>query len=233
MSTGDKKSFLLYTTDQTLLKWLSDEQYRKVMDWIFDYAGYDVLPDLEREDRIAGMAFEAIYEHIKADREAYEQKCERNRANASDRKRTLAFASERERTLANASEIERPQANASERKQYDNDYDNDSLKKSISKDMPKEKFKPPTIEEVQEYARDKGYSAVDAERFWDFYESKGWMVGSNKMKDWKAAVRNWDRSQKEKTASPMRQEKTAKRTGYVNYEQRKTDYDKMIQEGYR
>lgn len=224
--TGDKKSFLLYTTDQTLLKWLTDEQYRKVMDWIFDYAGHDVLPDMEKEDRIAGMAFEAVLEHIRADREAYEQKCERNRANASERKRSVATASEKER----------PQATASDRKQYDNDYynDNDSLKKSISKDMPKEKpqrFFPPTPEEVRAYASEKGYTNVDADRFCDFYSSKGWVVGKTKMKDWKAAVRNWNRSQREETPNAVRQETTAKRTRFVNYDQREVDYDAMIMSG--
>ncbi|WP_373804335.1 DUF4373 domain-containing protein [Bacteroides heparinolyticus] len=53
-------------------------------------------------------------------------------------------------------------------------------------------FVPPTIEEVKAYIQEKGYP-VDAERFIDFYTSKGWMVGKNKMKDWKAAVRTWSK----------------------------------------
>lgn len=53
-------------------------------------------------------------------------------------------------------------------------------------------FVPPTLEEVKAYILEKGY-AVDADRFIDFYESKGWMIGNNKMKDWKAAVRTWSR----------------------------------------
>lgn len=56
-------------------------------------------------------------------------------------------------------------------------------------------FVPPTLEEVSAYVSEKGYS-VDAERFIDFYTSKGWMVGKNKMKDWKAAVRNWWKNEK-------------------------------------
>ena len=56
-------------------------------------------------------------------------------------------------------------------------------------------FVPPTLEEVNAYVSEKGY-AVDAERFIDFYTSKGWMVGKNKMKDWKAAVRNWWKNEK-------------------------------------
>ena len=52
------------------------------------------------------------------------------------------------------------------------------------------RFAPPSLEEVKEYCRESGYN-IDAERFVAFYESKGWMVGKNKMKDWKAAVRGW------------------------------------------
>ncbi len=59
-------------------------------------------------------------------------------------------------------------------------------------------FTPPTEEEVAEYAKAKGYADFETERFVDFYASKGWYVGKNKMKDWRAAVRNWWRGQKEK-----------------------------------
>lgn len=52
-------------------------------------------------------------------------------------------------------------------------------------------FKPPTHTEVSDYCRERG-NTVDAQRFCDFYQSKGWMVGKNKMKDWKAAVRQWE-----------------------------------------
>lgn len=52
------------------------------------------------------------------------------------------------------------------------------------------RFIPPTMEEVRQYCQENNYS-VDAERFVDFYECKGWMVGKNKMKNWKAAVRTW------------------------------------------
>ena len=59
-------------------------------------------------------------------------------------------------------------------------------------------FTPPTEEEVAEYAEAKGYADFETERFVDFYASKGWYVGKNKMKDWRAAVRNWWRSQKDR-----------------------------------
>ena len=53
-------------------------------------------------------------------------------------------------------------------------------------------FVPPTVEEAQAYIAEQGYS-VDAERFVDFYTAKGWFVGKSPMKDWKAAVRTWER----------------------------------------
>lgn len=54
------------------------------------------------------------------------------------------------------------------------------------------RFTPPSVEDVAEYCRVRG-NQVDPQRFVDFYAAKGWMVGKNKMKDWKAAVRTWER----------------------------------------
>ena len=53
-------------------------------------------------------------------------------------------------------------------------------------------FVAPSLQEVKDYISEKGYT-VDAQRFIDFYEAKGWMIGKNKMKDWRAAVRTWAR----------------------------------------
>ena len=58
---------------------------------------------------------------------------------------------------------------------------------------PKRKrFSPPTLEEVKAYC-DERKNRVDPQRFIDYYESNGWKVGKNPMKDWKAAVRTWER----------------------------------------
>ena len=68
--------------------------------------------------------------------------------------------------------------------------------KDISKDISKEKverFVPPTVDEVRKYCLERNNN-VDPDAFVDFYESKGWMVGKNKMKSWKAAVRTWERT---------------------------------------
>lgn len=58
------------------------------------------------------------------------------------------------------------------------------------------KFCKPSVEEVEAYAASKE-KQIDAQRFWDYYESNGWRVGRGPMKDWKAAVRNWIRNDKE------------------------------------
>lgn len=56
-----------------------------------------------------------------------------------------------------------------------------------------QRFVPPTLEEVKQFILEKQYH-VDAEKFWNFYESKGWYVGKNKMKKWRAAVANWEKT---------------------------------------
>lgn len=60
------------------------------------------------------------------------------------------------------------------------------------------RFVPPTVEEVKQYCEENNYK-LDAQYFVDFYESKGWMVGKNKMKSWQASVRTWVRKAQEGT----------------------------------
>ena len=84
----------------------------------------------------------------------------------------------------------------------------------------KGRFTPPTLSEVRAYIEEKGYH-IDAESFIDFYESKGWMVGKNKMKDWKAAVRTWEKRYKE---SPQRPQQQSRREFFANlFEEHKYD----------
>lgn len=61
----------------------------------------------------------------------------------------------------------------------------------------KKNFKKPTLEEVQQYCSERKNN-ISAEKFIDYYESNGWKVGRNSMKDWKATVRNWEKNQQEK-----------------------------------
>lgn len=64
--------------------------------------------------------------------------------------------------------------------------------KPIKHRAKSKRFSPPSVNEVNRYCVERGNS-VHPQSFVDFYESKGWMVGKNKMKDWKAAVRTWEK----------------------------------------
>lgn len=112
----------------------------------------------------------------------------------------------------------------------DIDLDIDLEKEILPNGSTKKRgFAPPTIADVQGYACQMGYT-IDANRFCDFYESKGWMVGKNKMKDWKAAVRNWakgDADRRDRGVSG-RQQSASKPNRFHNYQQRDTDYDALV-----
>ena len=73
-----------------------------------------------------------------------------------------------------------------------NTINNKNTKKEIYKEK---KFNKPTLEEITQYCNDRN-NDIDPEQFYDFYESKNWMIGKNKMRDYKAAVRNWERNHK-------------------------------------
>ena len=78
------------------------------------------------------------------------------------------------------------------------DTDTDTVtdtEKDIKADKPQNRtrFVVPTIEEIQAYCSERNNS-VDAQRFYDYYTANGWKVGKNAMKDWKAAVRTWERN---------------------------------------
>ncbi len=59
---------------------------------------------------------------------------------------------------------------------------------------PRSRFIPPTVEQVAEYCRERD-NGIDAERFVDYYTARGWIIGKGKMKDWRAAVRTWERNE--------------------------------------
>jgi hypothetical protein len=104
----------------------------------------------------------------------------------------------------------------------DNNDNNVIKRKEVSLDTSKRKnFIPPTVDEVAAYCRERE-NYIDPEKFVDYYTSKGWLVGSSKMKDWKAAVRNWERRSKE--------------SGYVSQKNKPKDtklmeYGRKIYEG--
>ena len=81
--------------------------------------------------------------------------------------------------------------------------DKDSLEEdsiegvAVTGNPPRKRFVPPTVDQVKEYCLERG-NTVDPQRFVDYYQSNGWKVGKNPMKDWKAAVRTWEQNNREK-----------------------------------
>lgn len=74
-----------------------------------------------------------------------------------------------------------------------------------TKEQKRARFQKPTIEQLNEYASEMNYSNFNANQFYDHYESNGWKVGRNPMKDWRAAVRNWvsrDQDTKREQSTP-------------------------------
>ena len=63
----------------------------------------------------------------------------------------------------------------------------------------KEKFVKPTIKEIQEYCNERKNN-IDAENFFAFYEARGWMIGKNKMKNWKMCMITWEKNNKTNTS---------------------------------
>ena len=88
--------------------------------------------------------------------------------------------------------------------EYININNNSLYKKGSSR------FQKPTIEEIRQYCLEKGYN-VDAEQFFNFYESKGWLVGKSPMKNWRAAVSTWNKREKE---IPQRKRESRKESAF-------------------
>ena len=81
--------------------------------------------------------------------------------------------------------------------------------KTETKTKTKEsRFTPPSVDEVEAFCRERGNS-VNAERFVDFYTSKGWRIGKDPMKDWQAAVRTWEKRDDTRAAPPRHGEQRA------------------------
>lgn len=66
------------------------------------------------------------------------------------------------------------------------------------------KFTPPTADDIRTYCEEIGFYGFDAELFIDYYESRGWMIGKNKMKSWKAAVRTWIKRDRDRQTEEAR-----------------------------
>ena len=94
------------------------------------------------------------------------------------------------------------------------------------------RFVKPSVEEVQAYCDERG-NGMDARSFVDFYECKGWMVGKNPMKDWKAAVRTWEQRDDFRMArQPSRSQKPTLADIYAENDRQLQETLRKIEEKY-
>lgn len=174
-----KESFLIYKSFYKPISRLSDKQLGRLFRAIFQYHLGEVVTiegDIE-------MAFEFFKSQFELDENKYQSIVERNRENG--RKAAIKKEQNEEPKQPNGGEWVRNNPVVADN---DNDKDNDIIEKESKKKNVR--FSPPTIEEVKQFIAEKGYS-VNAESFFSYYESNGWMVGRNKMKKWQAAVAKW------------------------------------------
>ena len=152
---------------------LSFDERGRLFSAMLKYADDGTEPELTGNERFLWYTAKKF---IDAQADSYTELCERNKRNITaryERKNTARYDSLPLVTTRYQSNEEQEQEQEQEHKRV---Y----------------KFVPPSVEEVRAFVDDYRL-AVDAERFVDFYASKGWMVGKNKMKDWRCAVRNWSR----------------------------------------
>ena len=155
---------------------LSDEQLGRLFRACMKYHS---TGEVEQLDGIEGMAFEFIRFDIDKTEQAYQEKCEKNRQNrlskrsdVNDGQRPITTDNDRQGTC----EIKEKKRKEKEK----------GIKDSICR------FAPPTLDEVTAYCKERN-NRVDPQQFVDFYSSKGWKVGNQPMKDWRACVRTWER----------------------------------------
>lgn len=157
---------------------LSDAEKGRLFAAMLEYAETSAEPQFTGNERFVWPTAKL---HI--DREA--AFCEKQRRNAS------------KPNEAKPSQTKPNEAKPSQTCQKDKDKDKEykeTLPNGSAKKTGGAVFSPPTVEMVKAYCQERG-NRVDPQRFVDFYASKGWKVGNQPMKDWRAAVRTWERSE--------------------------------------
>lgn len=139
------------------------------------------------DDYAIAALIESFRSQLEDDRNKYTAKCERTKKINSERTRNdVDTKSSRNRTDIVS----------------DNDIDIDSKETTPKGVAKKERFVPPTVEDVRAYCRERKNS-IDPNHFIDYYMSKGWKVGKDSpMKDWKACIRTWEQHEEKPEEKP-------------------------------
>jgi len=171
----DKKSFLLYCDQQGVFNKLPDEIAGKLIKHIFAYVNDENPPC---NDLLLTIAFEPIKTQLKRDLRKYDEYIDKQKFNGAKGGRPKK---------EEITQITQPFFQEPKKADNVNDTDNDNVKDiKVKRDV----FIKPSIVEIKNYMLEIGMNDV-SEKWFDYYESNGWLVGKNKMKNWKAAVRTW------------------------------------------
>ena len=231
----ERESFVFYRSFYEGIKELPRDIQGEVLTAIMEYGLNGVTT--ENQKQITKAMFALIKPQLDANNQRFEngKKGGRPKANCNQTETETKPKQNRNKTKhePNVNDNDNVNDNISflEKKKQKSDVESlESLKnKNISLDTlqtPKEqsgggrkRFTIPTTEEVQAYC-DERKNGISGQQFCDFYSSKGWKVGSQPMKDWKAAVRTWEVRRKDTTPSivqPQVQISSPKRIRFDEY----------------
>lgn len=91
-------------------------------------------------------------------------------------------------------------------KHMENENENENI--NVNSIVKSKRFAKPSIDEIAQYMEERNMNNV-SQKFFDFYEAKGWMIGKNPMKDWKAAIRTWEQNNLKPIAVSINKHKIA------------------------
>lgn len=188
MAEKKKASFVLYHDIRGPLELLTDDERGKLFLAILDYSEYGALPEF---DGALQMAFAFIRTALDRDAMAWEDKREKRRVAGS------MGGKQRVANQANATFACDVQANQAVPVPVPVPAPAPVpvIEGGADKPPTRPRFSPPSVEEVAEYVREKGYH-INPYAFVNHYEAVGWKVGKNSMKNWKAAVNTWENREK-------------------------------------
>jgi hypothetical protein len=187
-----KDSFVFYASFYEAISNLPGDTQLEVYNAICKYALLGELPELSP---IAKAMFTVMRPVMDAASARYEASVANGKKGGRPKKENLEKPSNNLKGLETEN-LEKPSANLNV-----NVNDNDNVNVNVNDKVteiraakpPRTRFSPPSIDEVRAYCQERG-NGVDAERFIDYYNANGWRVGKNAMKDWKAAVRTWEKN---------------------------------------
>lgn len=213
-----RESMVFYQSFAKAIKLMPKDKQLDALWAIIDYGLDGEEPDPET-DVYTMMVFEMAKPQIDSN--------VKRKVNGSSGGRPKTYGYEDEKPVVTESENHRLSNEKPNVNENVNVKENDKKKDTnVSKEK---RFAPPAPENVSEYCREMGYTHVDADRFVDFYSAKGWMVGKSKMKDWKAAVRNWERQDKERRQGvTAKAQNTNRFKNFTERQYNQSDYDKII-----